>query len=169
MFPKQVKKRERQEDKDYLTHKHLNHKVGSKTEHMNTTPDKKGKAAEKAEKEVRRREEEFIPYLLPRNPKRRDVSEREPVLVGPHEDPAILPKNHAEMEAPKKVQNRSGPNEDVTKMINHEQDVAEMVADENWTDIRNLEEDVSEERSEFPVISIDALRPRNDPLWDSAD
>merc|ERR1711974_246448 len=138
-------------------------------------PDEKGvkggKAAKKANKEV----------------KRRDVSEREPMLVGPHDDPAMLPKNLAELEVPKnnagrktsknqtkhevreQVQNRSGPDENVTKIINHEQEVANMVADENWTEIRSFEEDVSEERSKFPVISVDSLRPRNDPMWDTAD
>ena len=263
------KKRNRKKGKDYIAANlldyldHIQDKMGSGTEHMNTTTDKKagngGKAGNKADKEVinvRRnkefiphshnsdyvnvptdtfnmkrkqtkevengvenviRHEEFIPYLLPMTPERRDVSEREPmlvgpfedperkgviergpILVGPHEDPTETdkPRNHTGSEVPKffeildipqnntgvetltnhtkqevgeRDKNESCTDKNVTKIYNHEEEIANMVADKNWTEIGSAEEEVFEDRSELPILSVGALRPRNDPHWDTAD
>ena len=43
--------------------------------------------------------------MLPRTPERRDVSEREPILVGPFDDPSETnkPRHHTESEVPKNL------------------------------------------------------------------
>ena len=89
-----------------------------------------------------------------------------------------IPQNSAGMKTPKaeakqkvseQAKNESGTDENVTEQINHKQEAAELVADENWTEIGSVEEEVVEEKSEFPIITVDALRPRNDPVWNSDD
>ena len=123
------------------------------------------------------------------DPERKDVIEKGPMLVGPHEDPIETdkprnhtgpevsnnlegmetPKNHTKQEIGEQDKNESGTDKNVTKIYNHEEEIANMVADKNWTEIGSAEEKVFEDRSKLPIISVDGLRPRNDPHWDTAD
>ena len=79
--------------------------------------------------------EDFIPHLLSKNPESRTVREREPILVGPHDDSAE--NNKTMMKNPKNLDKKS----------------------KNKTMMKNPK------YVDSPLPFLDALRPRNDPLW----
>ena len=92
-----------------------------------------------SQKEDDHKVEDFIPHLLSKNPESRTVTKREPILVGPHDDSAE--KNKTMMKNPKNLDKKS---KNKTMMKNP----------------KNLDK-----KSESPLLFVDALRPRNDPLW----
>ena len=57
-------------------------------EAKNKKIDLKRKQTQGSDRKNNSLEEDFLPYLVPRGPKRRDISEKEPILAGPHENPS---------------------------------------------------------------------------------
>ena len=125
----------------------MKYTLAAKTERLNANSDyvdeKKVETTDQDEMKSRQKEdnkvEDFIPHLLSKNPESRTVREREPILVGPHDDSAE--NNKTMMKNPKNLDKKS---KNKTMMKNP----------------KNLDK-----KSESPLLFLDALRPRNDPLW----
>ena len=100
------------------------------------------------------------------------VADEKPVLVGKHEQstekPVLMGQHEHFTEKPVLVGQHENCTEknkmikEIPKMENSQR-VAKIVSDDNWTEIGSVEN----ENSDLP--SVDVLRPRDDPLWDSAD